>query len=94
MYHWALTSLKSVLYVVWHLFGPVRYKSCTLDEVDPYKKPDDLLEVSPKGLVPALKFNSFNPPRSLNESTVIIEYLLEYGQILLEVLKFRQILVV
>ena len=49
-----------------------------IDEVDPYAKPKDLLEVSPKGLVPALKFNKFNPPRSLNESTVILEYLNEY----------------
>ncbi|KAK1225313.1 hypothetical protein PQX77_011731 [Marasmius sp. AFHP31] len=45
------------------------------DEVDPYKKPQDLLEVSPKGLVPGLKFNNFTPPRALNESTVILEYL-------------------
>jgi len=44
-------------------------------EVDPYKKPKELLEVSPKGLVPGLRLNSFNPPRSLNESTVILEYL-------------------
>uniref|UniRef100_A0A0W0F474 GST C-terminal domain-containing protein n=1 Tax=Moniliophthora roreri TaxID=221103 RepID=A0A0W0F474_MONRR len=45
------------------------------DEVDPYKKPQDLLEVSPKGLVPGLKLNTFNPPKALNESTVILEYL-------------------
>ncbi|KAJ7599879.1 thioredoxin-like protein [Mycena floridula] len=44
-------------------------------KVDPYKKPQDLLELSPKGLVPALKLNQFNPARSLNESTVILEYL-------------------
>ncbi|CAL1709224.1 unnamed protein product [Somion occarium] len=44
-------------------------------EVDPYKKPAELLEVSPKGLVPALKLNNYNPPRALNESTVIIEFL-------------------
>ncbi|EDR12218.1 uncharacterized protein LACBIDRAFT_231002 [Laccaria bicolor S238N-H82] len=44
-------------------------------EVDPYKKPQDLLEVSPKGLVPALRFNRYNPPRALNESTVIMEFL-------------------
>ncbi|KAJ3572863.1 hypothetical protein NP233_g2804 [Leucocoprinus birnbaumii] len=44
-------------------------------EVDPYKKPQDLLEVSPKGLVPGLRFSNTSPPRSLNESTVIIEYL-------------------
>ncbi|KAG6919781.1 hypothetical protein DXG01_001620 [Tephrocybe rancida] len=45
------------------------------DEVDPYKKPQDLLEVSPKGLVPGLKLHNFNPPRALNESTVILEYI-------------------
>ena len=50
---------------------------CT-DEVDPYKKPKDLLEVSPKGLVPGLRFENFNPPRALNESAVILEYLEEY----------------
>ncbi|KAJ3538958.1 hypothetical protein NM688_g6440 [Phlebia brevispora] len=44
-------------------------------EVDPYKKPPELLEVSPKGLVPGLRFNSTNPPRALNESTVILAYL-------------------
>ncbi|TFK47528.1 glutathione S-transferase [Heliocybe sulcata] len=44
-------------------------------EVDPYKKPPALLEVSPKGLVPGLKLETFSPPRGLNESTVILEYL-------------------
>lgn len=44
-------------------------------EVDPYKKPRDLLKVSPKGLVPGLKLNTYDPPRALNESTVIMEYL-------------------
>ncbi|KAI0088811.1 glutathione S-transferase C-terminal-like protein [Irpex rosettiformis] len=44
-------------------------------EVDPYKKPPELLEVSPKGLVPGLKFNNTTPSKSLNESTVILEYL-------------------
>ncbi|CAA7258454.1 unnamed protein product [Cyclocybe aegerita] len=44
-------------------------------EVDPYKKPKELLEVSPKGLVPGLRLNRYTPPRSLNESTVILEYL-------------------
>ncbi|KAL0958208.1 hypothetical protein HGRIS_000370 [Hohenbuehelia grisea] len=44
-------------------------------EVDPYKKPKDLLEVSPKGLVPGLKLNDYIPPKALNESTVILEYL-------------------
>ncbi|KAF7355721.1 Glutathione transferase [Mycena sanguinolenta] len=45
------------------------------DEVDPYKKPADLLEVSPKGLVPGLKLHKYTPPRGLNESTVILEYM-------------------
>ncbi|KAJ7098757.1 glutathione S-transferase [Mycena belliarum] len=44
-------------------------------EVDPYKKPADLLEVSPKGLVPGLKLHKYTPPRALNESTVILEYI-------------------
>ncbi|KAF9055195.1 hypothetical protein BDZ89DRAFT_938516 [Hymenopellis radicata] len=49
----------------------------SVNEVDIYKnpKPDDLLEVSPKGLVPALKFCRYQPPRALNESTVIMNYL-------------------
>jgi glutathione S-transferase len=47
------------------------------DEVDPYKKPKDLLEVSPKGLVPGLKININGRARPLNESTVILEYLEE-----------------
>ncbi|KAI0945290.1 hypothetical protein AcW1_001542 [Taiwanofungus camphoratus] len=44
-------------------------------EVDPYKKPADLLEVSPKGLVPALRLNTHDPPRAVNESTVILDFL-------------------
>ncbi|KAF8530791.1 glutathione S-transferase [Gautieria morchelliformis] len=44
-------------------------------EVDPYRKPKDLLEVSPKGLVPALRLNNYSPPKPLNESTVILAYL-------------------
>ncbi|KZT39417.1 hypothetical protein SISSUDRAFT_1045579 [Sistotremastrum suecicum HHB10207 ss-3] len=44
-------------------------------EVDPYKKPKSLLELSPKGLVPALRLETFDPPRALNESTVILEFL-------------------
>jgi len=44
-------------------------------EVDPYKKPAELLEVSPKGLVPALKLHTYNPPKAINESTVILEFL-------------------
>ena len=37
----------------------------------------ELLEISPKGLVPGLRLNSYDPPRGLNESTVIMEYLEE-----------------
>jgi glutathione S-transferase len=55
-----------------------RLKVTYADEVDPYKKPKELLEVSPKGLVPGLKLQNFNPPRALNESTVILEYVEEY----------------
>jgi glutathione S-transferase len=57
-----------------------RRKSLT-DEVDPYKKPQELLDLSPKGLVPALKLNNYTPPRALNESTVIMEYLEEFVSI-------------
>jgi len=53
-----------------HLEIPYKYY-----EVDPYKKPQQLLEVSPKGLVPGLRLNKFNPPKALNESTVILEYI-------------------
>jgi len=48
-----------------------------LDEVDPYNKTKELLDVSPKGLVPALRLNNYDPPRPLNESTVILEYVEE-----------------
>jgi len=47
------------------------------DEVNPYKKPKELLELSPKGLVPALRLDNYTPPRALNESTVIMEFLEE-----------------
>jgi glutathione S-transferase len=49
------------------------------DEINPYQspKPQELLEISPKGLVPALKLNEYSPPRSLNESTVIVDFLEE-----------------
>ncbi|KAI9058065.1 glutathione transferase omega class [Trametes sanguinea] len=46
-------------------------------EVDPYKKPAELLELSPKGLVPALRLDNYDPPRALNESTVIMDFLEE-----------------
>ncbi|CDS00654.1 related to glutathione-S-transferase [Sporisorium scitamineum] len=55
-----------------YLGAPYRYR-----EVDPYKKPADLLELNPKGLVPALKLSN---GKGLAESTVILEYVDEkYG---------------
>ncbi|MCJ1243749.1 hypothetical protein MMC30_000946 [Trapelia coarctata] len=40
-------------------------------EVDPYKKPESLLEVNPLGLVPALRHGNW----ACHESTVLMEYL-------------------
>jgi glutathione S-transferase len=45
-------------------------------EVDPYKKPQSLLDVNPRGLVPALRHG---PTWSTHESTVIMEYLEDLG---------------
>ena len=58
------------------------------DEVDPYRKPEELLEVPSKGLVPELTRNlhTFAPPRGLNKSTVILEYLEEYAIITMNAL--------
>lgn len=71
-----------VLCVVSHEFmvrcEPDHANRDIIDEVDPYKKPKELLEVSPKGLVPGLRFDRYNPPRSLNESTVILDFLEEW----------------
>ncbi|KAI9684626.1 MAG: hypothetical protein M1820_010875 [Bogoriella megaspora] len=39
-------------------------------EVDPYKKPQSLLEVNPRGLVPALRHGDW----ACHESTVLMEY--------------------
>ncbi|KAF8633812.1 hypothetical protein AX17_004354 [Amanita inopinata Kibby_2008] len=51
-------------------------------EINPYQKPkpQELLDVSPKGLVPALKLNEYIPPRALNESTVIMTFLEELAK--------------
>jgi len=51
-------------------------------EVDPYKKPQSLLDVNPRGLVPALRHG---PTWSCHESSVLMEYLedLNTGQPLL-----------
>ncbi|KAF8629293.1 hypothetical protein AX15_003526 [Amanita polypyramis BW_CC] len=48
-------------------------------EINPYQspKPQELLEISPKGLVPAVKLNEYSSPRSLNESTIIVDFLEE-----------------
>ncbi|KAJ5637931.1 hypothetical protein N7490_007810 [Penicillium lividum] len=40
-------------------------------EVDPYEKPQSLLEVNPRGLVPALRHDNW----ACHESTVLMEYL-------------------
>ncbi|KAJ9647863.1 hypothetical protein H2199_001639 [Coniosporium tulheliwenetii] len=50
-------------------------------EVDPYKKPDLLLQINPRGLVPALRHGDWG----CYESTVLMEYLedLSEGQALL-----------
>ncbi|KAI9839966.1 MAG: hypothetical protein M1819_000158 [Sarea resinae] len=50
-------------------------------EVDPYKKPESLLEVNPRGLVPALRHGNWG----CYESSVLMEYLedLKTGQPLL-----------
>jgi glutathione S-transferase len=39
-------------------------------EVDPYQKPDSLLEVNPRGLVPALRDGDWG----CYESNVLLEY--------------------
>ncbi|KAH0834782.1 glutathione S-transferase [Lanmaoa asiatica] len=61
-----------------HLGIPYRYY-----EVDPYKKPKELLDLSPRGLVPALRLNNYGPPRALNESTVIMDFLEKFVSITL-----------
>ncbi|KAF7302002.1 Glutathione transferase [Mycena indigotica] len=53
----------------------IPYQYCR-NEVD-MRKRDDLLEISPKGLVPALKLHNRTPTRGLHESTVILDYLEE-----------------
>lgn len=40
-------------------------------EVDPYKKPDELLQINPRGLVPALRHGDWG----CYESSVLMEYL-------------------
>jgi hypothetical protein len=45
-------------------------------EVDPYEKPESLLEVNPRGLVPALRHNDWG----CYESTVLLEYVRSQDQ--------------
>lgn len=45
-------------------------------EVDPYKKPESLLQVNPRGLVPALRHGDWG----CYESTVLMEYLEDLNQ--------------
>jgi glutathione S-transferase len=40
----------------------------------------ELLDVSPRGLVPALRLNDANPPRSVAESSIIMEYIDELAK--------------
>lgn len=46
-------------------------------EVNPYNKPDSLLVLNPRGLVPTLSCPTETGPKPLYESTVILEYLEE-----------------
>lgn len=46
-------------------------------EVNPYNKPESLLSLNPRGLVPTLSCPADPHPRPLYESTVILEYLEE-----------------
>lgn len=52
------------------VLGDVGYRYA---EIDPYKKPKELLDVNPKGLVPALRIGDTG--KCLAESTVVMEYL-------------------
>ncbi|KAF2422373.1 glutathione S-transferase [Tothia fuscella] len=45
-------------------------------EVDPYEKPESLLKINPRGLIPALKHGDWG----CYESTVLMEYLEDLGQ--------------
>ncbi|KAF2743148.1 glutathione S-transferase [Sporormia fimetaria CBS 119925] len=46
-------------------------------EVDPYKKPKELTDINPRGLVPAIRHG---PSFSMYESTVIMEYFEDLGE--------------
>lgn len=46
-------------------------------EVDPYKKPQALLEVNPRGLVPAIRHGDWG----CGESTVLMEYVRSHASL-------------
>lgn len=46
-------------------------------EVDPYKKPESLLAINPRGLIPALRHGDWG----CYESTVLMEYVSLYVQL-------------
>ena len=50
-------------------------------EVDPYKKPESLLEINPRGLVPALRHGDWG----IGESSVLMEYVKSIGPINLSI---------
>ncbi|KAL0576951.1 hypothetical protein V5O48_005022 [Marasmius crinis-equi] len=51
----------------------------TQHEVDHTNRPEDFLEVSPKGLVPGLSFQNPGGWKGLSESSVMLEYLNDEG---------------
>ena len=54
-------------------------------EVDPYKKPQALLEVNPRGLVPAIRHVDWG----CGESTVLMEYVRSSDTLEYQLLIFR-----
>ncbi|EIN09108.1 hypothetical protein PUNSTDRAFT_134275 [Punctularia strigosozonata HHB-11173 SS5] len=46
-------------------------------EVEPDERLSDLLQVSPRRLVPGLRLDAYDPPRTLNENAIILDYLEE-----------------
>lgn len=64
-----LTMLSPFVQRVWIAleFKGLQYQYV---EVDPYKKPQALLEVNPRGLVPALRHGDWG----CGESTVLMDY--------------------
>lgn len=69
-----MTSLTPPSPFVQRVWISLEYKQIPYQyiEVDPYRKPQSLLDVNPRGLVPAIRHG---PTWSTHESTVIMEYL-------------------